>query len=77
MANKTLCFPSEKQSRRRVQSVLNDATLTPKEKCSFLNIELGRVIFSVFVSQKWKDTISNQIDAIMCENNLTLADFFR
>ena len=75
MANKILYLPSEKQSRQRVQAVLNDDTITPKEKCLFLNDELGRVLFSVWISREWKDSISNQIETIMCENNLTIADF--
>lgn len=69
-------FPVEKKSRERVRTALDDASLSVKDKCLFLNNELGRVMDSVFVSREWKDEIFNTTSVIMKENGLTIADFF-
>lgn len=68
-------FPAEKKSRERVQTALNDATMTPRDKCLFLNNEIGLVMDSLFVSREWKDELFDLITVIMQENELTLADF--
>ena len=68
-------FPAEKRSRERVQTVLNDETATPREKCLFINKEIEIVMDSLFVSREWKDSLFDLATAIMKENNLTVADF--
>lgn len=69
-------FRAEKESRKRVREAMANASLSVKEKCLFLNDELGRVMDSIFVSREWKDEISGKADALMKQNGLTMADFF-
>ncbi len=68
-------FRAEKESRERVQEAMDNASLSVKEKCRFLNDELGYVMGSVFVSREWKDEISDRASALMKQNDLTMANF--
>lgn len=69
-------FSYRKKSRHRVRAVLDYTTVSPKEKCLFLNDEIGRVMDSIFVSREWKDALYDLATATMKENNLTIFDFF-
>lgn len=69
-------YPSEKKSRKRVQKTMSDPSLSAKEKCLFLDDELGRVMDSIFVSREWKDKISDMAGDLMKQNGLTYADFW-
>ena len=69
-------FPSEKESRKRVQEALANASMSVKEKCLFLDDELGRVMDSIFISREWKDEISDMAGDLMKQTGLTMADFF-
>ena len=67
---------AEKESRKRVQKAMTNASLSVKEKCLFLDDALGCVMDSIFISREWKDEISDMAGNLMKQNGLTMADFF-
>lgn len=67
-------LPLEKRSRERVSDILNNNSLSAKEKCFAINDEIGKVDSSIFVSREWKNELCTIWDNIVSQNSLTLEE---